>query len=166
MDSRFIPYGWNIFRDVRKDATPDAGPRGGGRAEPCASSPRRERNGGTHGYAWDRRRIAGSKGRRDQKTLLCNISMGFFSFIDLRNISQSRGEGVASAPLRHSSVVVRRGGRRFRYNRPENAAPSGDPHSPTPLSPILPPALTGERGLQSPSLSVFLPLLPSGREAG
>src|SRR4051812_46200480 len=118
MDSRFIPYGWNIFRDVRKDATPDAGPRGGGRAEPCASSPRRERNGGTHGYAWDRRRIAGSKGRRDQKTLLCNISMSFFSFIDLRNISQSRGEGVASAPLRHSSVVVRRGGRRFRYRDP------------------------------------------------
>src|SRR3954469_25979939 len=50
--------------------------------------------------------------------------------------------------------------------RPESAAPSGGPHSPNPLSPILPPALTGERGLQSPSLSVFLPLLPSGREAG
>src|SRR3954451_1832549 len=95
------------------------------------------------------------------------MSMGFFSFIDLRNISQSRGEGVASAPVRRSSVVVRRGGRRFRYNRPENAAPSGDPHSPNPLSPILPPALTGERGLQSPSLSEFLPLLrQGGREDG
>src|SRR3954454_6366169 len=92
--------------------------------------------------------------------------MSFFSLLTQEILSQSRGEEIALAPLWHSSVVVRRGERRFRYNRPESAAPSGDPHSPNPLSPGLPPALTGERGLQSPSLSGFLPLLPSGREGG
>src|SRR3954464_13131551 len=115
MDSRFIPYEGTFFGMRGGTRRWTAGPRGGGRAEPCASVPRQERKGGIRGYAWARRRIADSKSKPDPWRLFRDMSMNFFSFMDRLNTTAAPWREIPLALPWHSSVVLRRGRRRFRY---------------------------------------------------
>jgi hypothetical protein len=96
-----------------RDAGRQRGGRRAGRALRIQASPGKERRNTLISLGSPSHRLARNK--PDPWRLLRDMSMDFFSLMGLRILPQSRGGGIALEPLRHSSVILRRGMRRFRY---------------------------------------------------